>query len=87
MVPPVKLAVGRARVLETSLREAVGAGGARVLLHLQDLDGDERVRRETVIDERLLEEGSEASMADADTVDVTVATPRPGLYQRCCAIS
>ena len=44
----------RARVLETSLREAVGAGGARVLLHLQDLDGDERVRRETVIDERLL---------------------------------
>ena len=40
-----------------------------------------------VIDERLLEEGSEASMADADTVDVTVATPRPGLYQRCCAIS
>ena len=40
-----------------------------------------------VIEERLLEEGSEASLADADTVDVTVAAPRPGLYQRCCAIS
>ena len=47
----------RARVLETSLRETRGAGGARVLLHLQDLEGDAPARDERVraiVVERLL---------------------------------